>query len=267
MNSSRLKSIIIVVLALTNAFLLVLLIMRRTQEHAAHNRAVAALVQLYAANNVSLDGDRIPNGSLRLSPVDPSRSLSDEAAFAEAIIGPCAMEDAGGGIYRYVNSHGQCLIRSSGAVEAMSERVVEDIEAFYESLFSAYGYGALYSTVNDGSGEVGAARMLPDATVFNARLTLTFSDYRLVSVSGSFVPPVEAATHSEGIDSVTALVRFLDYSKRSGEVCTAVTDIRSGYLLQSTASASQRLLPVWRIITDVSEYYVNSSGTEVSRDS
>ena len=60
-------------------------------------------------------------------------------------------------------------------------------------------------------------------------------------------------------------MRFLDHSNLSGEVCTAITDVRGGYLLQSTASAYQRLIPVWRITTDVSEYYVNATNGEVTR--
>ena len=266
MNTSRLKNIIIAILALTNACLLVMLLSRRAQEHASFDRATEELVQLYAASGVRLDAGRIPNGALRLSAVEPQRDLAAEAAFAEAILGPCTAEDVGGGIYRYANDCGQCLMRSSGAVEATLERTVDDPEAYYESLFSAHGYGALYSTVNGGTGEVVAARMLPGATVFNADLTLVFFAGRLIAVTGSFVPPVEPAALSDGIDGVTALVRFLDYSNLSGEVCTEAGDIRGGYLLQSTASASQRLIPVWRIATDVSEYYVNSSSGEVTRD-
>ncbi|MBR3559989.1 MAG: hypothetical protein IKN81_00405 [Oscillospiraceae bacterium] len=265
MNSSRLKNIIIAILALTNAFLLVLLVTRRALESASFGRATRELVQLYEASGVRLDAGRIPGGALRLSPVEPQRDLTAEAAFAEAILGDCAAEDVGGGIYRYANDCGQCLMRSSGAIEATLERQVDDVEAFYESLFSAHGYGALYSTVNGGSGRVGAARMLPGATVFNAELTLVFFAGRLVSVTGSFVPPVEPAELSDGMDGITALVRFLDYSNLSGEVCTEVSDIRGGYLLQSTASASQRLIPVWRITTDVNDYYVNSASGELSR--
>ena len=78
----------------------------------------------------------------------------------------------------------------------------------------------------------------------------------------SFEPPEGVA----GMDGVTALVRFLDYSRGSGEVCTAVTDVRAGYLLQSTASAAQRLIPAWCVSTDVNRYYVNMTSGEVTRE-
>lgn len=266
MNSSRLKSIIIVILVLTNSFLLVLLLGRRTQKYAIRERRLSELTQLYAAGSITLEPARIPDGALRLTAVDPTRSFESEAAFAESIIGSCSTEEVGGGIYRYANGDAQCLIRSSGSVEASLDRAVDDPEAFCEALFSAHGYGILSSTVYNGTGEITAVRTLPTAAVFNAELLLRFSGGRLISVIGQFVPPVEAEEHGKGIDSVTALVRFLDYSNINGEVCTAVTDVRGGYLLQSATSAPQRLLPVWRITTDVAEYYVNASTGEVTRE-
>lgn len=266
MKTSRLKNVIISILALANAFLLVLLISRRAQERAARDRVETQLIQLYAASGVELPAALIPSEEVCLSPVDPVRSLSSEAAFSEAVLGACTPEDVGGGIYRYESEAGQCLLRSGGAIEATLDRAVDDPEAYYEALFSAHGYAALSSDAADGTGTVVAVRMLPAGMVFNAELVLEFSQNHLLSVTGSFVPPVEPVEHGEGVDGVTALVRFLDYSNASGEVCTAVMDVRGGYLLQSTASASQRLIPAWCIVTDVNRYYVNMLTGEVTRE-
>ena len=268
MKTSRLKNVIIAILALVNAFLLVLLVSRRAQERAARDRAETQLIRLYAASGVELPAALIPSGDARLSSVDPTRSLSAESAFAEALLGPCMPEDVGGGIFRYVGESGQCLLRSSGTIEAEPNRAVDDPEAYCEELFASCGYAALSSDVGaDGSGTIVAVRMLPNGMVFNAELELVFSEGLLRSVTGSFVPPVEPGERGEGIDGVTALTRFLDYSNGSGEVCTAVTDVRGGYLLQSTASASQRLIPAWSVATDVNRFYVNMLTGEVSRES
>ncbi len=267
MNTLRLKNIVIVVLALLNVCLLSMLVTRKAQERAVRERTAAELVQLYAASGVTLPPSLVPVSAAPFAAADPARSLGSEAAFAEAVLGLCTPEEVGGGIYRYVGGAGQCLLRSSGAVEASLDRPVDDPQAFCESLFSSCGYAALSSDLSDGSGTVVAVRVLPGgATVFNAELVLTFSQYRLVAVEGSFVPPVEPNEHKEGIDGVTALVYYLDYSNASGEVCTAISDVRAGYLLQNTASVSQRLVPAWGITTDVSQYYVNSQTGEVTRE-
>ena len=71
---------------------------------------------------------------------------------------------------------------------------------------------------------------------------------------------------ADGIDAVSALVCFLDYCGASGVVCTEVSALESGYLLQSTAVSSLRLAPVWRITTDVNNYYVNCKSGEITRE-
>ncbi len=267
MKTSRLKDIVIAILALVNVFLLALLVARTAQERAAWNRTAAELTTLYADCGVALPASLIPRETPRLAAADPARDRSAEAAFAATILGDCEAEDVGGGIYRYRGARGVCLFRASGSLEATLERPIASREAFTESLFAAYGYAALYSDVqSDGTGTVTAVRMTPDGMVFNARLLLRFYRGSLISVAGAFVPTVEAGGGGDCLDGVTALVRFLDYSRGSGEVCTAVTDVRAGYLLQSTASAAQRLIPAWCIATDVNRYYVNMSTGEVTRE-
>ena len=266
MKSSRIKSTVIVILALVNACLLILLVSRRTQERAARSHTVAQLIRLYNESGVELPDALVPAEDLRLAAVDPARDLSAEAAFAEDLLGPCVSEEVGGGIYRYVGQSGQCLLRASGVVEAALDRAVDDPEAFARELLDAHGYAVSYSGLSGGSGTVSAVRVLPDATVFNAELTLTFEQNHLLSAAGFFIPPVESAgERGGGMTGITALVRFLDHSKRNGEVCTAITDVRGGYLLQNAASVSQRLIPAWCVGTDVSRYYVNSTTGEVTR--
>lgn len=267
MKTSRIKNTVIVILALVNVCLLVLLVSRRAQERAAHSRMTAQIVRLYEENGVALPAQLVPSEDLGLVTVDPVRNLAAEAAFAADLLGPCASEEVGGGIYRYVGDSGQCLLRASGAVEASLERPLEDPEAFLNAFLGAHGFVRLSSDLTpDGTGTVTAVRTLPNKTVFNAELTLSFEHKRLLSAAGSFVPPVDpVGERGAAISGVTALVRFLDYSKAVGEVCTAITSVRGGYLLQSTASVPQRLIPVWCIGTDASQYYVNASTGEVTR--
>ncbi|MCR5826718.1 MAG: hypothetical protein K6G54_09135 [Oscillospiraceae bacterium] len=267
MKTSRLKNVVIAILALVNVFLLVLLAGRYAQERSVRLRTEEELIRLYTDAGVTLPAALIPRELPHLAAAEPARDPSAESAFAETLLGACAEEDVGGGIYRYRGERGTCLFRSSGSLEAALERSVGNRESFCGNLFTANGYELLSSDVQpDGTGTVVAARMLPNGMVFNARLLLRFYRGSLISVTGSFVPAVEPGEGGTGMDGVTALVRFLDYSRGSGEVCTAVTEVRSGYLLQSTASAAQRLIPAWCITTDVNQYYVNMLTGEVTRE-
>ena len=102
--------------------------------------------------------------------------------------------------------------------------------------------------------------------IYNASLALTFSDGVLTSVSGTFLSELDEGRRTDGLDAVSALVRFLDYCSVSGAVCTEVSGLDSGYLLQSSSASPLRLVPVWRVATDVNNYYVNSQNGEITRE-
>ena len=267
MKKAHLKNTVIAILLLTNFFLAVSLVTHVIRENAARRRTYEELEQLFASNEIQLSVQRMPDDEQTPAPVEPQRSLGEEMSFALDLLGPCSVEEVGGGIYRHTNASGQCMIRAGGAVEASMQRAVSSPDAFANDLFSRYGYRRVSDEFADGRKTICGIRELSDMTVFNATLALTFSQDRLTAVDGFFIPKVETAPHSESMDAVTALVRFLDYSNANGEVCTSVEDVTCGYLLHNTAFASQRLLPAWRITTDVSRYYVNAVDGEVTRDS
>ena len=102
--------------------------------------------------------------------------------------------------------------------------------------------------------------------IFNASLTLTFSDSSLTGVSGTFLPALDEGRRTDGLDAVDALVHFLDYCSVSGVVCTEVRALDKGYLLQTSSASPLRLQGVWRISTDVSSYYVNCKTGEITRE-
>ena len=264
MKTSRLKRIVILMLAMVNVFLLGLLLSRMAQERGARTRMVQQLVQFYQANGVALRPSLIPEDD-RLSGVHPARDLEEEAAFAQALLGACEAEDMGGGIYRYEGAAGTCTLRASGAVEGALNRKADDPEAFCDAICSTFGYRLVYSDLSGGSGVLRAVRVLPDGEVFNAELDFILENGELNAVTGSFIPAEGLRDEEGSVDAVTALVRVLDDCTANGEVFTEVLGLEGGYLLQSTASAAIRLLPAWLVTTDTSQYYVNMLTGEVSR--
>lgn len=270
MNTARLKNIVILILLLANAFLLVLLFSRRAEENAAHERSVAQLTALLSADGIAFDSallDGLPDTVLN---VQPARDLAAEQALAEGIIGSVTSIDSDGGIYRYYSSDGlnsgSCLIRSGGALEAAVSRAVDDPAEFCADLCVPLGYRT-FDVLSDGARTVvTASRFVGELEVCNASLIFTFSGSTLTTVTGTFLPPIDMSESGEtALDAVTALVRFLDYRNASGAVCTGITRLSAGYLVQSTTSAPLQLVPVLRVDTDVYSYYVNIVSGEVSR--
>ena len=63
MKASRLKTIVIVILLLVNAFLLFLLLSRRAEQTQAYERTVEQLCELFERSGVSFDRALLPENS------------------------------------------------------------------------------------------------------------------------------------------------------------------------------------------------------------
>ena len=260
MKTSRLKNIVIVILLLVNAFLLFLLLSRRAEERDSNERRVEQLCTLFEKNGVAFDRALLPDEEAHLS-LSLERDASREEAFASALLGTAESSDSGGGVSRFTGEYGS--IRSGGTADALLSRPVDDPESFSKQLFKTFGYTFLTSQLTDGSGSVTGMRSEKGQLIFNASLTLTFSDSSLTGVSGTFLPALDEGRRTDGLD---ALVHFLDYCSVSGVVCTEVRALDEGYLLQTSSASPLRLQGVWRISTDVSSYYVNCKTGEITRE-
>ena len=257
MKTSRLKNIVIVILLLVNAFLLFLLLSRRAEEHDSNERRVEQLCTLFEKNGVAFDRALLPDEETHLS-LSLERDAAREEAFASALLGTAESSDSGGGVSRFTGEY--------GSADALLSRPVDDPESFSKQLFKTFGYTFLTSQLTDGSGSVTGIRSEKGRLIFNASLTLTFSDSSLTGVSGTFLPALDEGRRTDGLDAVDALVHFLDYCSASGVVCTEVRALDEGYLLQTSSASPLRLQGVWRISTDVSSYYVNCKTGEITRE-
>ena len=265
MNTARLKNIFIMILVLLNACLIFLLLSRRSTEQQDYARTVSQLCALYASSDITLPEDIIPRG-VTLPAAQPQRDISAEARFANALLGSETEVSFGGGIYRYQQGDSTCTFRGNGSIEALLSRKVDDPVAFCRELCAPFGYTDISSALEGQSGTVTATRTLGNAAVYNCTLTFRFREETLATVEGVFLSlPGNFDTFSES-DVITALVRFFDYRSASGAVCTEVTAIRCGYLLDSSAG-SQKLLRAVFIDTDVYSYFVNEESGEVLRAS
>lgn len=266
MKASRLKNIVIVILLLVNLFLLFPLVYRHIQERSAYERSVSELTELFESNHITVSPTVLPREFPATVP-ELRRDMDQEKAFATTLFGPLFQRDVGGGIHRYYNESGVCLVRSNGAVDAVLYLPTEDPEQLCASICSSFGYEVERSDLHDGVGSIVLVRVINGVRVCNATLTFTFRDDGS-SVVGSLLTAYIEKERTDGIDAVSALVRFLDYRNSPGAtfVCTAITGLESGYLLQSTTTEPLRLVPVWRVHTDVNNYYVNYLNGDVTRE-
>lgn len=261
MDRYLLKNIIIIILVLVNGFLLGALTLRQTAEDRSRRQAEEQLVELFAANSITLDPDAIseeaPPASLTLL-----RSTEREREAAVFFLGETlTQEDRGGGISTYTSDAGTATFRSNGSFDIRGTLCAEDAEALCESFCHAFAYGQpTFLLDQDGSGSGSAVYRHNKLPVFNCTVTFTLENGLLTSVSGTLLPK-EGSTVPETREPLTApaaLTTFQKAHRESGAVGSAITEMHACYELQSAASSALSLVPAWCVVTDIANYYVNA---------
>lgn len=267
MASYRLKNIIIFILALLNLCLLGLLTTRKATEYSSREEAKSQLVDLFAAEGVSLDEGVIPDTSPP-SRLTLTRSDEEDRKLAAFLLGrDLSRSDGGGGIrvYRTTGGEGYAVLRSNGSFDVVSPDADQEAEDLCRAFCRAFQYEELSFSLEEGTGTATAVQYHDGAPVVNCTVTFTIENGVLQTVSGIHLPE-EAAVNSdaEPLSALTSLTLFLNTVK-AGAVVTSVTDMYLCYELQSTSTAPMVLAPAWCVVTDTAKYYVNCFTGAVSQ--
>jgi len=258
LDRCRLKNIIILILLLVNVFLLACLAQRRSAERESFRRTAEQLVALFQEDGMALDSRAIS----RDTPPDGVTLLRDtvlEQQAAAFLLGKSLdSSDQGGGIYHYAGAAGEALFRSSGGFEASGALAERDVEDFCRDFCRTFSYDVPNIRLDeDGNGVFSATAIYGKLPVFNCSVTFTVEDRVLTAVSGTLLPKTGTASSGESpLSAAGALTAFQQMRRESVVVASTVTDTRLCYELQNTGAAIS-LAPVWRIVTDTEDYYVN----------
>lgn len=268
MDRYLLKNIIIIILVLVNGFLLGALTLRQTAEDRSRRQAEEQLVELFAADSITLDpgaiSDEVPPTALSFF-----RSSEREREAAAFFLGEAlTQEDRGGGISTYTGAAGTATFRSNGSFDIKGTLTAENTEALCEDFCHDFTYGQpAFLLDQDGSGSGSAVYCHNKLPVFNCTVTFTLEKGELTSVSGTLLPKEGSAVPEtrEPLTAPAALITFQKAHRESGAVGSAITKMYACYELQSASSSSLSLVPAWCVVTDIANYYVNAiTGTVTS---
>lgn len=272
MEGRRIKTIIIVILLIINVFLLVLVGGRRSETLRYQQAALERSVQVLAQNGIELRQEQILS---RLgNPVQTvQRDLEEEDRLASAMLGGQAESSSrGGGLYSYSAANGEISFRSGGEFSSVLEKTpywsTSDPEVHADALMSALGieYRRLEMNLLGGNGTVVYQQLLAGVPLFTCRVMLTYEDGYLTGLSGNLLAMSEPVAESgEVLALPTVLMRFLDGILKSGDVCSAILSVESGYLQSQSFTNAVSLQPVWYISTNTADYYVNGVTGDLSR--
>ena len=270
METRRLKTITILILALLNLALLVLLFSFRYQQSSSRRAMEEQLFLLYENSGVTLSEDAaFPEASAPPS-LSLVRDLELEANMARFLLGSEETVEGvhqGGGIYTYSGKYGTVSFRSNGAVDYVPvQQEVDSPAEFCEEFCETFGYTILFSEFSGTSGSLTAQRVVNDTPVYNCTVFFLFQQGRMVSLSGSCLSTSGSTALSEDrFTAVDALVKFLDYRNSSGVICSAVTQVSPVYELQSSSSPLH-LNAKWQVSTDTYQYYVDCITGNITRN-
>ena len=272
MEGYRVKNIVIVILLIINGFLLVLVGTRRSEALRYEQAALDGSIQVLAENGITLrPEDILSRTGHQVHTVQ--RDLAEENRLASTVLGEQVEGvSRGGGLYTYSSEAGQISFRAGGELSSQLAKTshwkAADPESHAETLMAALGieYRRVEFNLLGGQGTIVYQQLLEGVPLFTCRITLTYSDGYLTALAGNLMAAGDlSGENSEILSLPTVLMHFLHDVLDSGDVCSAVLAVESGYLQSQSFTGTISLQPVWFISTNTTDYYVNGVTGDVSR--
>ena len=94
--------------------------------------------------------------------------------------------------------------------------------------------------------------------IANCRLVFTFGGDSVVIEGTRPLDTVSPSGEAELLDAPTSLMRFLELLRERGQVCSEIRSFTLAYFFTATAAGDGTLEPVWRIVTDTGDFYLNA---------
>ena len=264
METKKLERIIIIILALLNVFLLIVVLGDGAQARAARRETETTLTALLSDSGIEVGpGAELLQDCPARCTVE--RDLALERRRMEGFLGGgLGAEDLGGSIWFYTSDRGQVIMRGTGEMDMLMTGAGGRLggrtrEKAAETLFSRAGVEMFETGAAADNGSLLFCCGWNGYPVYNAIMSFDFSGDRLNIVTGTMVFNVETGSEPDvGMDSVSVLVRFIDLAKNEGLICSRLDALEPGYYVNVNMSGESTLTPVWRIVTDTGDYYVNA---------
>ena len=275
MEWSRIKTIVLIILAITNISLLGFLLQREMRLQSAQDEARQNAVLFLQENGISLAEEELPQ-EMTLLPQTVDWDRDQEREAASVLLGGPVQEQAWSDeIYRYYNETGSIQFHRDGTfqgefVEGAFQLEGQDAAAYSLQVLEILGIQGESLSVQADSGEEDAVTVVcrqlwNQVPVFNHLITLTFREDSLSAVEGRRLTGEPALdTGQKPISIPTALFQFYHGMVALGDVCSRIESITPGYVT-SAGTGPSALTPVWYIATDTRNYRLDTLTGELSR--
>lgn len=249
MERHRLKTVMILILALLNGFLLIHLVRLRVTEAASNRRGETQLAALFAADGVELSAGVL---NRRTAPRGYALGPPPEDALASFFLPDGSVQTEEDGGRTYAGEDGTLRCTDGGTFSAEGSWTAALCRRFCRQ----FGFQTPdLPPAPDGTWTVSA--YYGGLEVTGCETSFAFTDGELLSVSGMALSRNALPVRREEapLNAAAALAVFQARLDRSAGV-SVVTEIKPRYLLSQGETAE--LEPAWRVATDAGEWTVNA---------
>lgn len=262
MEWSKVKNIILLLLALLNGFLLVLVAMGQGESRRYQRSALDQAIQVLERSGIQVNAQALEDAQ-GMGELAVERDLDWEAGVAAALLGPDGeREDQGGGVYRYRSGRGEVSLRAGGALSARLAPAgqVQDPAGHAAGLLEAMGVQArqVGADLEQGTGTVRFCQLYQRLPLFPCQVVFTYRQGALTALEGTLLAVGrQEAGPQQVLTLPTALLRFWEGVLATGDVCSQIIAMEAGYLSAQSFSGTVTLTPAWRVRSDTADYYLD----------
>lgn len=271
MDWRKTKNFIIVLLAITNLFLMSFVVSELADREQQQQQARELAVAFLADKGVEIPLEIVPR-TMTLQGLELVWDRSDEAQRSGAVLGAVEQENLGGGIVRYSNPTGELRFHSGGEFYGEFTGIIceGDPEVFGLALLKKLNFnGQLQQVTKTGELEVYTyIQTYNDVPLIGTGASLHFREGKLEAISNGKQLVGEFRQNSAEMMTVpTALMKFYEGCYQLGDICREVRGIESMYYISTKLSGTEMLTPIWRMETDTATYLLDITTGGLSRES
>ena len=269
MSGSKIKTMVIVALALINVVFLAVIVIGAVGDIRSERQAIENACAILRHNGIEIEPDAVrPGGALKT--MRTVRMDETEAAIVNAVLGPTEMTEQGMIIFSYENAErGTAEFFSSGVFEILLNKgvITKDGETL-KTVQRLLGDMKLETadtvlSVEGGNETVTVISAFKGASIFNCTIDFVFVGESLELITGRYVADTEVAEDGIEISSAgTALLWFLAEVRREEIECARVYSVEAGYQ-HHVAGSGGVIAPVWLVTADSGQFIIDDATGEV----
>lgn len=272
MEWPKLKNMILVLLLITNFFLLAIIFSQEVQEDGQEQKTRQSALLFLADRGIAISEENVPTQS-NLLPQQITWDRSQETGQATALLGKITSDSLGGDIISYHSPLGELRCYSNGEVAghfppASFPLEGEDPTTHGADILKKLGVDNLFlhqEEVEDGV-LLYFVQTLEEIPLIDCTFILLYQQDSLVEIvqgrrlQGTMTPQLQPC-----LSVASSLMNFYTQLQVLGDVCSQVVDITPCYWVTASLATPGLLTPMWHITTDTGAYYLNTLTGELDR--